>query len=124
MNIQDDKQYAIYEKEINGKKFYRIKLSKKKQDGSYENGYIDIRFAKCTPPENKQRIYLKNAFWSFYLTQEKRTIPYVVCMEYETVGEAIEKSKDVVKQDTPDEFKDLGNSVTLEELEVDPELPF
>ena len=36
MNIQDTKQYTIYEKEINGAKYYRLQLSKKMQDGSYQ----------------------------------------------------------------------------------------
>ena len=125
MNISDDKQYTIYEKEINGAKFYRLQLSKKMQDGSYQNGYVDIKFAKCEAPENKTRIYLKNAFWSFYLSKDKHTIPYVVCMEYETAEQVIRDSKkDIVKQDTEDTYKDLGTSVTLDDIDIDEDLPF
>lgn len=122
MNIQDDKPYTIYEKEINGKKFYRIQLSKKKQDGSYENGYVDIKFAKCFPPENKERIYLKNAFWSFYLSKDKHTIPYVVCIAYETMEQVINDSKkDIVKEEksTEDLFAEFGK-----EHEDDFDYPF
>lgn len=125
MNIQDDKQYRIYEKEINGVKYYRLQLSKKMQDGSYQNGYIDVKFAKCEPPKDKDKIYLKNAFLSFYLSKDKHTIPYVVCMGYETIEQAIRDSKtDIVKQDTKDEYKGLGTSVKFEDLDIDPDLPF
>ena len=75
MNIQDDKQFTIYEKEINGVKYYRLQMSKKMQDGSYQNGYIDVKFAKCEPPKNRDRIYLKRAWISFYLSKDKHTIP-------------------------------------------------
>ena len=114
MNIQDDKQYTIYEKEINGVKYYRLQMSKKVQDGSYQNGYIDVKFAKCEPPKNRDRIYLKKAWISFYLSKDKHTIPYVVCTEYETTEQVIRDSKkDIVKQevkeDNPDDlFKEFG----------------
>lgn len=126
MNIQDDKQFTIYEKEINGVKYYRLQMSKKVQDGSYQNGYIDVKFAKCEPPKNRDRIYLKKAWISFYLSKDKHTIPYVVCMEYETAEQVIRDSKkDIVKQDTEDTYKDLGTSVKLEDIEIDDDLlPF
>ena len=118
MNIQDDKQHTIYEKEINGKKYYRLQIAKKMQDGKYQNGYIDITFVKCNPPKDRERIYLKNAWLSFYLNKDKHTIPYVVCMEYETVEEVIDKEHiDVKKEPETTSFK-------IEDLDIDPELPF
>ena len=96
MNIQDDKQYTIYEKEINGVKYYRLQMSKKMQDGSYQNGYIDVKFAKCEPPKNRDRIYLKRAWISFYLSKDKHTIPYVVCMEYDLFKEFGEEHNDEI----------------------------
>ena len=124
MNIQDDKQFTIYEKEINGVKYYRLQMSKKVQDGSYQNGYIDVKFAKCEPPKNKDRIYLKKAWISFYLSKDKHTIPYVVCTEYETTEQVIRDSKkDIVKQevkeDNPDDlFKEFGEEHKDDEFEL------
>lgn len=124
MNIQDDKQYTIYEKEINGVKYYRLQMSKKMQDGSYQNGYIDAKFAKCEPPKNRDRIYLKRAWISFYLSKDKHTIPYVVCTEYETTEQVIRDSKkDIVKQevkeDNPDDlFKEFGEEHKDDEFEL------
>ena len=125
MNIQDDKQYKIYEKELNGVKYYRLQLSKKMQDGSYQNGYIDVKFAKCEPPKDKEKIYLKNAFLSFYLSKDKHTIPYVVCMGYETVEQVIRDSKkDIVKQEVKNDSGDLFKKFGEEHNDELYELPF
>lgn len=125
MNIQDDKQYTIYEKEINGTKFYRLQMSKKMQDGSYQNGYIDVKFAKCEPPKNRDRIYLKRAWISFYLSKDKHTIPYVVCMEYETAEQVIRDSKkDIVKQEVKNDSGDLFKEFGEENQDELYELPF
>ena len=125
MNIQDDKQYKIYEKEVNGVKYYRLQLSKKMQDGSYQNGYIDVKFAKCEPPKDKDKIYLKNAFLSFYLSKDKHTIPYVVCMGYETVEQVIRDSKkDIVKQEVKNDSGDLFKKFGEEHNDELYELPF
>lgn len=125
MNIQDDKQYTIYEKEINGTKFYRLQMSKKMQDGSYQNGYIDVKFAKCEPPKNRDRIYLKRAWISFYLSKDKHTIPYVVCMEYETAEQVIRDSKkDIVKQEVKNDSGDLFKEFGEEHNDEIYELPF
>ena len=125
MNIQDDKQYKIYEKELNGVKYYRLQLSKKMQDGSYQNGYIDVKFAKCEPPKNKDRIYLKRAWISFYLSKDKHTIPYVVCMEYETAEQVIRDSKkDIVKQEVKNDSGDLFKEFGEEHNDEIYELPF
>lgn len=125
MNIQDDKQYTIYEKEINGVKYYRLQMSKKMQDGSYQNGYIDVKFAKCEPPKNRDRIYLKRAWLSFYLSKDKHTIPYVVCMEYETAEQVIRDSKkDIVKQEVKSDSGDLFKEFGEEHNDELYELPF
>lgn len=125
MNIQDDKQFTIYEKEINGVKYYRLQMSKKVQDGSYQNGYIDVKFAKCEPPKNRDRIYLKKAWISFYLSKDKHTIPYVVCTEYETTEQVIRDSKkDIVKQEVKNDSDDLFKEFGEEHNEEIYELPF
>jgi len=124
MNIQDDKQYMIFAKDYQGKMFYKIGLSKKEQNGKYINGYLDCKFAKCEPPKNRDRIYLKKAWISFYLSKDKHTIPYVVCTEYETTEQVIRDSKkDIVKQevkeDNPDDlFKEFGEEHKDDEFEL------
>lgn len=124
MNIQNDKAITIYTKEYNNKKYYKTKLSKKLQDGSYENGYIDIQFKKGIEFNDKEQIYLKNAFLTFYKSKEKATIPYIFVMDFEKLEDTIEHSKDIVKQDTKDEFKDLGTSLKAEDILTEDDFPF
>jgi len=117
----------IFTKEYNGKKYYKIGLSRKLQNGEYENGYVDIRFKQDVEIHNKERIYLKNAFLTFYNSKDKATIPYIFVMDFERIADTIEhsKEKDVVKQDVKDDFADLGREVTLDEVEItDEDLPF
>ena len=42
----------VFSNEYNGRKFYKVGISKKMQDGSYQNGYIDVQFKKDIVLEN------------------------------------------------------------------------
>ena len=122
MNITSDKPYMVFVKEYEGKNYYKISLSRKKQDGTYENGYIDVRFKGNVSINNKDQIYIKNAFLTFYKNKDKATIPYIMIMEYEPMSEAIEHSKetDVQKNNDKDLFEEFGE----EHKDDDFELPF
>lgn len=123
MNIQSDKPYMIFEKEYNGKKYYKIGLSKKLKNGEYENGYVDIQFKQGIEIHNKERIYLKDAFLTFYKSKDKATIPYIFVMDFERVENT--KESNIVKQETKDDFNDFGKEVVLDEVEItDSDLPF
>ena len=127
MNVQTDKPCMIFVKEYNGKKYYKVGLSRKKQDGTYENGYVDIQFKQDVEIQNKERIYLKNAFLTFYKSKDKATIPYIFVMDFERMEDAIEHSKetDIVKQETKDDFEEFGREVKLNDIEIlDSDLPF
>ena len=127
MNIQSDKAYMIFEKEYDGKKYYKIGLSRKLKNGEYENGYVDVQFKQGVEIHNKERIRLKNAFLTFYKSKDKATIPYIFVMDFERVEDTSEhsKEKDIVKQDTKDDFADFGREVDLDEIEItDEDLPF
>lgn len=127
MNIQSNKQYTIYQKEYNGKKYYKIGLSRKLQNGEYEKGYIDIQFKQDVEIQNKERIYLKNAFLTFYKNKDKATIPYIFVMDFERVEDTTEHNKetDIAKQEAKDDFADFGKEVKLDEIEIeDEDLPF
>ncbi len=127
MNVQTDKPCMIFVKEYNGKKYYKVGLSRKKQDGTYENGYVDIQFKQGIEFENKDQIYIKNAFLTFYKSKDKATIPYIFVMEFERLEDTIKHSKetDIVKQDTKDDFEEFGREVKLNDIEIlDSDLPF
>ena len=122
MNIQNDKPLTIYVKEYGERKYYKVKLSKKKQDGSFENGYIDIQFKKGVEFKNEDKIYIKNAFLTFYKNKDNKTIPYIMVMEYELVKDVIEKEHIDVKKDEVEPSDDLFVEFGKETIDV--ELPF
>lgn len=127
MNVQTDKPCMIFVKEYNGKKYYKVGLSRKKQDGTYENGYVDIQFKQGIEFENKDQIYIKDAFLTFYKSKDKATIPYIFVMEFERLEDTIKHSKetDIVKQDTKDDFEEFGKEFKLDDMEIlDSDLPF
>lgn len=101
MNITSNNT-MIFKKEENGKVHYRAGLSTKKQDGTYDKGYIDIRMPKDTQLENQTKININKGFLSFYNYKDKegksKTIWYVVVQEY-TLSDAI-KEQEVYKVET------------------------
>ena len=127
MNIQTNKPLMIFVKEHNGEKYYKVGLSRKKQDGTYESGYVDIKFKQGIEFKNKDQIYIKNAFLTFYKSKDKATIPYIFVMEFERLEDTIKHSKetDIVRQDTKDDFEEFGREVKLNDIEIlDSDLPF
>lgn len=94
MNIIEEKEKIVYKNEINGKVSYAIGISKKKEDGTYENGYIPVRFKKDVKLENKTKIKIKQAWLDFYKV-EKKTFIYIFINDFEKVEQQQEKSVDV-----------------------------
>ena len=89
MNITS-KDTMIFAKEFDGKMHYRAGLSTKKQDGSYDKAYIDIRLPKGESLPNKTKINITRGFLTFYKTKEGKDIWYIVVQEFTT-----EETKDV-----------------------------
>ena len=114
MNIESDKEKIIFRKEIDGKILYSIGLSHKKQDGSWENGYMTCRFQKDTNIADKTKIKLIQAWLDFY-TKDKKTYPYVFINKYETVSESTP-----LPQNTKTEYDNMQTDIKLE----DSDLPF
>lgn len=115
MNITSNNT-MIFKKEDNGKVHYRAGLSSKKQDGTYDKGYIDVRMPKDTQIENKTKINITKGFLSFYnytgKDDKQHTIWYVVVQEYTLA--------DVIKEQEVYTF----NSVKAEDFDNGMELPF
>lgn len=124
MNIQDDRPYKIYIKDYEGKRYYKVKISKKQQDGTYDNGYMDIRFKEDKGIKDKDIVYLRNAFLTYWKDKEKITHFYIQVMDYETMEQVIEHSKetDIVKNENVE--KDLFEEFGEEHKDDDLELPF
>lgn len=108
MNIIEEKEKTIYRNERDGKIAYSIGIAKKKEDGTFENGYIPCRFKKDVELENKTKIKIKNAWLDFYKV-EKKTFIYVFINEFEKVENKQEEKavdnwgspKDIEPDDLP-----------------------
>ena len=103
MNIECEKPKTIYKyKTKDGKEHYSLGLSKKKQDGSWENGFISCRFKKHANIENKTRILIKAGWVDFYV-KDRITYPFIFINLYEEVEEP--KPEDVKTTDIPQNIK-------------------
>lgn len=76
-------EVMVFVNEHNGRKFYKVGISKKMQDGSYQNGYVDVQFKKDIILENKTKINIKSAWLTFYMNKENITVPYIFVNEFE-----------------------------------------
>ena len=125
MNLEIDKIAMIYVNEFDGRKIYSIRLSKKNKDGSYENGFMSVRFKKDVVLENRTRIKVKKAFLSFN-TNEGKTFPYIFINEDSELlykCNSLNTSNEIYKH-KQEEIEFLAN-YTFEQVEINPEdLPF
>ena len=114
MNIECDKEKTIYRNEVNGKALYSIGISHKKQDGSWENGYMTCRFPKDADIPNKTKIKIVNSWLDFYI-KDKVTHPYIFINKYEIVSESIE-----IPQNVKSEYDNEKSDIQI----TDEDLPF
>lgn len=78
-------EVMIFMNEREGRKSYSMGISKKLQDGSYENGFMPVQFRKDVSLGNKTKIDIKKAWLSFYKTTEgNRTVPYIFIDNFAT----------------------------------------
>ena len=112
MRIINEFPVKIFEREYEGKKYYKMGLSKKDINGKYVNGYIDCRFRNDADVDASKKIYLQDCWLDFYV-KDKITKLYVFINKFEYVS-------DIVKQETSDAFVEFGQEVEL----TDEDLPF
>lgn len=118
MEIVSDREEMVFRNDYNGKVFYSMGLSKKKQDGNYENGYITAQFKKDTQLNNRTKIKIKKAWLDFYI-KDKKTIPYIFINDFDVVGE------EKIETNSYEEFAIKTESNIGEQIEIKPEdLPF
>ena len=118
MNIETQNKVRIYRYDGQYGASYSVGLSKKKQDGTYENGYMPCKFKKDVDLGNKTDIFINSAWLSFNL-KDKKTYPFIFINEFEKVEETIDKSHIDLKDVPTDQFDDVEN-----ETEENLELPF
>lgn len=118
MNLESNKSYIIFRKDGKYGAMYSLGLSKKGQDGKYQNGYIGCKFRNGVDIENKTNIYIKNAWLTFYLDKDKKTIPYIFINEFTTVEKTIEQAKEETKKESNDPFEEFANEIEVSGLDL------
>lgn len=90
----------VFKNKYNDKDYYKIGLSKKDKDGNYINGTMDCQFKKDVKVDDSKKIYIKEAWLDFYLTEEKKndktytiTHPYIFINKFDYVGDVVQESK-------------------------------
>lgn len=81
-----NKKVIIYKFENNGKVAYTMKVAKKKQDGTYENGFKPIRFKKDIDLKNRTEIIIKEG-WEDFFTKDNKTYWYFFINKFELANE-------------------------------------
>lgn len=84
MDVISNKDEMIFKSERNGKVLYSIGLSKRNQDGTYDKGYMSVRFKKDVSLSDKTKIHIKQAWLDFYKI-EKKTLPYIFINEFDVI---------------------------------------
>lgn len=99
MNIECEKEKMIFSREVNGKIYYSIGLSKKNQDGTYTNGYINCRFPKNASFKNQTKIKIISAWLDFYVDDKNITHSYIFINKYELVADIPQNIKSKASDD-------------------------
>jgi hypothetical protein len=81
-----DKKYRVFRYEHNGKVAYSIGASKKRQDGTYENGFKPIRFKRDIDLKNRTDIIIKEGWEDFY-TKDNKTYWYFFINKFELASD-------------------------------------
>lgn len=102
-------EVMIFMNEREGRKSYSMGISKKKQDGSYENGFMPVQFKKDVTLNNKTKIEIKKAWLSFYKTTEgNRTVPFIFIDDFTVTEErglqALENLTAVPPEEQPEKL--------------------
>lgn len=82
-NDLEGKTIKIWVNGRDGKVLYSTTLSNKKQDGSYENMYIDVQIPKDAVVNNGDEVTIQRGFISFYKTKDGLPKVKIVILEVE-----------------------------------------
>ena len=111
--------YTIVSNEWNGKIFYNVKIQQTNADNTKSEFKRQLRFVKCEPPTNGDRIRIISGFESVYANNKDPYNPIsCICVtEWELEQTAIEE-----KQDAYAQFQQNSNNDDI--VITDDDMPF
>lgn len=107
MKVISEREETIYRNESNGETRYSIALSKKKEDGEYENGYMKVVLRKGVSIPNKSKIKITDAWLSFN-TFNNKTYPYIFINNFDLIDKPVnqfENMKTKIESDIGQQIK-------------------
>lgn len=120
MEIINKYPVKIFKNTYNDRDYYKVGIAKKNSDGKYINGTIDCQFKKDVKVDDSKKIYIKEAWLDFYLTEEKKndktytiTHPYIFINKFEYVGDVVQESKVA-----NDPFMEFGEENDLDNFDL------
>lgn len=116
MEVISNREEMIFRNERDGKVSYAIGLSKKKDDGTYERGFMPIKFRKGIELKDRTKIKIEEAWMDFFKI-EKKTYPYIFINKF-----VFQTDFEAIKQVSDREIK--PNDKTNFESSEDDNLPF
>lgn len=96
MEVISNREEMVFRNERDGKVSYAIGLSKKKEDGTYERGFMPIKFRKGIELKDRTKITIKEAWMDFFKI-EKKTYPYIFINKFDMANdfEAIKQVSEI-----------------------------
>lgn len=122
MKVISDREEIIFRRDFENRVSYSVGLSKKKEDGTFENGYIPVRFRKDTELKNQTKIKIEEA-WIDFFKVEKKTIPYIFINKFSLPND-FEAIKQVQDKNFPPREKTYLEQQQMEYREDEGEYPF
>ena len=65
---------------------YFTRLSKRDLNNEWMNGFFYLQFKRNVVINNKSKIKIKDAWLSFYINKDKKTVWYIFVNDYEDLG--------------------------------------
>jgi hypothetical protein len=78
----NDKKVKVFKNDY-GK--YKIGISNKAMDGTYDNAYFSVQFRKDVELDNQTDIIIKDSWLTFYRNKENEAVPYLFINDFATV---------------------------------------
>ena len=122
MKIISDREEMIFRRDFENRVSYSVGLTKKKEDGTFENGYIPVRFRKDTELKNQTKIKIEEA-WIDFFKVEKKTIPYIFINKFSLPND-FEAIKQVQDKNFPPREKTYLEQQQMEYREDEGDYPF
>ena len=116
MEVVSNREEMIFRNERDGKVSYAIGLSKKNQDGTFDRGFMPVRFRNGIELKDRAKITIKEAWMDFFKI-DKKTIPYIFINKFDMASDF-----EAIKQVSDREIK--PNDKTNFESSEDDNLPF